>query len=98
MISLPYSQIPASGDRQHDGLIAFLVRHRLALVLSGVALAAAVALTLSVVPASRLLPLLSFLPCFMCMKHALGRALTGLTGASSSNGSFDAQTGERRLL
>jgi hypothetical protein len=93
MISLPYNETTVSGDRQRDGLIAFVFRHRLALALSGVALAAAIALTVSVVPVSRLYPALSLLPCLICMKHALSRALTGSTDASTSkaSGSLDPQ-------
>jgi hypothetical protein len=76
MLSLLYTSVP--GDHRGDGLIAFGLRHRLALMLSGVALAAAIALIVSLVPVSRLFPALSFLPCFICMKHALSRALTHL--------------------
>lgn len=72
-VSLPYNEITKSGDRRREGLIALLCRHRLALGLLGVVFAAAVALTWSVVPVSRLLPALSFSPCLTCMKHTLGR-------------------------
>lgn len=63
-----------SGDRPRNTLASYFARYRFALyLLSGVGIAAGVALNWNWLAAAGLLPILVFLPCmvmmFMCMKH-----------------------------